>query len=67
MDRGDYFEAKAALQNVRCVLLENAAREAKAHQIAAEILKKLGVPPASAYSWDDATLTITPVEAGHGR
>lgn len=62
MDRAAYFEAKAALQNVRCVLLENEARAAKAHQMAASTLEKLEVPSARAYTWDDATLTITPVE-----
>jgi hypothetical protein len=65
MDRGDYFEAKAALQNVRCVQLENEVRARNAAEALRRTMARVGLPEAPGYSFDDATLTITPQGAGH--
>lgn len=66
MDRADYFEAKAALQNVKLVLLENELRARVAQTTADRILAKLQVPPAVSYTWDDGAYTITPQGGAHG-
>lgn len=63
MDRGDYYEAKAALQNVQIVLAQNEARAQRAHAVAAAVFARLNLPPAAGYRWNDETLTIEPVEA----
>jgi hypothetical protein len=66
MDRGDYYEAKCALLNLRTVLLENELRAQKAQAAATAALSRLDVPEAPGHTWDDVTRTITPVEARHG-
>lgn len=66
MDRADYYEAKAALQNLKVVQLENELRARVAQTTVDRILARLQVPPASSYQWDDAALTITPTGGHHG-
>jgi hypothetical protein len=67
MDPAAYYEAKCALLNLKLVLQDNEHRAQRAQAVANAALLKCAVPVAPGYAWDDATFTITPVEAGHGR
>jgi hypothetical protein len=65
MDRGDYFEVKAAIQNLRAVQAENELRGRAAVEALRRVTARLSLPEAAGYSFDDATLTITPQGTGH--
>jgi hypothetical protein len=64
MDRGDYYQAKAAMLNLKCVQLENELRARTAQAGVAKALEQAGVPAAGGYTWDDETLTISPQGGG---
>lgn len=57
MDRGDYFEAKATILEAQRVQMQAQATWAAAYAT----LKRLGIPQAQGYRWDDQALTIEAV------
>lgn len=60
MERGDYFEAKAAILNMRAVQAEAEVRAVRATLAVERIMQRIGLPVGPGYQFDDATLTITP-------
>ena len=60
MDRGDYYQAKAAMLQLKTVQLESELRVRNAQASVTKALERVGVPAAGAYAWDDEALTITP-------
>lgn len=64
MERGDYYEAKAAVQNLRAVQAEAELRVQRAGQAVERVMTRLGLPVGPAYRWNDEALTIEPVGQG---
>lgn len=60
----DYWKAKAALLDALLTQQKAEAATVRAWQQAQQRLLGVGVPAAPSYSWDDATLTITPHPVG---
>ncbi len=67
MDRGDYYEAKAAILDAQRVQLQADQAKQAAWAKAYATLDRLGVSHAQGYRWDDTDHTITPVTANGGQ
>ena len=62
MDRGDYYEAKAALLNEQNVQMRAAALVDNARRAREAVMTRLGIQASErGYQWDDTTRVITPI------
>jgi hypothetical protein len=67
MDRGDYYEAKAAILNCQVEEANARLRIALASGRRDRVLLKFGIEPnVPAFSFNDETLTIEPVTTAGG-
>jgi hypothetical protein len=64
LDKGDYFEAKAALLEANIAIADAERLKARAQAKAQATFTRLGLTDAARYDFDDATLTITPHTGG---
>jgi hypothetical protein len=60
MDRGDYYQAKCAIQAELLARVQAERLIARARAETAAVLTKFGLPVADAYHCDDDALTLTP-------